>query len=112
MHRSRHSGKFLALVDLWGANDATSLVNIRYYYNPATHRLEPIAFNGNPLDTQDRLPMRSTFGDPEVQAAYAREAARLSKEEYITDLEIAIDDDLKNSSAGFDQLCIDRAVFF
>ncbi|MBU0703416.1 MAG: CotH kinase family protein, partial [Chloroflexi bacterium] len=32
-------GRFLALVDLWGATQATSLVNLHYYYNPASGRL-------------------------------------------------------------------------
>ena len=38
-------GRFLAVVDLWGAIDALSLENLRYYYNPDTDLLEPIGFN-------------------------------------------------------------------
>jgi|GEM_PF-833311 len=93
-------GRFLALVDLWGASAAASLVNIRYYYNPETGRLEPIAFNGNPLSSEARLALSSTFDDPVIQAAYAREAARISEPEYLELLQDGLDDDLRTLRAS------------
>ena len=95
-------GRFLALVDLWGANHATSLVNIRYYYNPETLRLEPIAFNVDPLSSDARLSLSTTFDDPVLQAAYAREAARISEPEYLELLQGALEDDLRELQASVD----------
>ena len=36
-----------ALLNLFGANHGNSIINIRFYYNPITSKLEPIAFDGN-----------------------------------------------------------------
>jgi len=36
-----------ALTNLFGAQHGTSIINIRYYYNPMISKLEPIAFDGN-----------------------------------------------------------------
>ena len=80
-------GRFLALVDLWGATRATSLVNLRYYYNPTSARLEPIGFNGNALGTDERLSLVATYDDPALQAAYVREAMRISQPEYLDTLQ-------------------------
>ncbi len=83
-------GRYLALADLWGANDAVSLVNLRYYYNPTTMHLEPIGFNANPLRTNGRIPLTATYHDPQIQAAYTREAQRVSQPAYLEALETAL----------------------
>ncbi|MCB8945979.1 MAG: hypothetical protein H6658_19710 [Ardenticatenaceae bacterium] len=80
-------GRFLALVDLWGATEAVSLVNVRYYYRAADGRLEPIGFNGNPLRGNGRLPLNATYNDPDLQAAYVRAAQEVSQPEYLAQLE-------------------------
>ncbi|NNK59753.1 MAG: hypothetical protein HKP00_03985 [Flavobacteriaceae bacterium] len=36
-----------ALMNLFGAIHGTYLINVRYYYNPITSKLEPISFDGN-----------------------------------------------------------------
>jgi hypothetical protein len=87
-------GRFLALVDLWGANEAVSLPNLRYYYDPDTDRLEPIGFNGNPLSSEERLPLTAAYGDALLQAAYAREAERLSQPAYLAELESELGQEL------------------
>jgi hypothetical protein len=79
-------GRFLALVDLWGATQATSLVNLHYYYNATSGRLEPIGFNGNPLSSNKRLSLVTTYADPALQAAYVQEALRISQPEYLDQL--------------------------
>ncbi|MBN1309838.1 MAG: CotH kinase family protein [Anaerolineae bacterium] len=79
-------GRFLALVDLWGATQSTSLVNLRYYYNPTSDRLEPIGFNGNPLRANERLSLAATYGDPVLQAAYVEQALRISQLDYLDQL--------------------------
>jgi len=84
-------GRFLALADLWGAPEATSLVNLRYYYNPNSEKLEPIGFNANPLSTDARISLAATYHDPFIQAAYAQEAWRVSQPEYLAELQAALE---------------------
>ncbi len=76
-------GRFLALVDLWGATQATSLINLHYYYDPTSARLEPIGFNGDPLSSDARVSLAATYDDPALQAAYVQEASRVGQPEYI-----------------------------
>ncbi len=84
-------GRFLALVDLWGATQATSPVNLRYYYNPASGRLEPIGFNGNALGSDARVSLAAAYDDPAIQAAYVREAWRVSQPEYLDQLQAELE---------------------
>jgi hypothetical protein len=84
-------GRFLALVDLWDATQATSLVNLRYHYNSATDRLEPIGFNANPLSSDARLSLAATYGDLALQAAYVRGALRVSQPEYLDQLQTELE---------------------
>lgn len=94
-------GRFLALVDLWGATKGASLVNLRYYYHADTDRLEPIGFNADPLDSDVRLSLATTYGDPGLQAAYVREALRVSQPGYLDDL---------RAELGPEQLRLQQAV--
>jgi hypothetical protein len=87
-------GRFLALVDLWGATQGTSLVNLRYYYNADSGRLEPIGFNADALGSDARLSLTATYDDPSLQAAYAREALRVSRPEYLADLRAGLETEL------------------
>jgi len=87
-------GRFLALADLWGATEGASLVNLRYYYNADPGRLEPIGFNANALGSDARLSLATTYGDPSLQAAYAREALRVSQPEYLADLRAELETEL------------------
>ncbi|MGC9349792.1 MAG: hypothetical protein ACP5JG_16760, partial [Anaerolineae bacterium] len=79
-------GRFLALVDLWGATEATSLINLSFYYDAATGKLEPVAFSANPLGGTGRVSLAATYDDPQIQAAYAREAVRISDPSYLETL--------------------------
>ena len=80
-------GRFLALADLWGATEAVSLLNLRYYYNLESNRLEPIGFNANALSSSERLPLNATYHDPALQAAYVQAARQISQPEYLALLE-------------------------
>jgi hypothetical protein len=84
-------GRFLAIVDLWSATEATSLVNLRYYYDPASRRLEPIGCSGNPLDTDARIALADTYDDPALQASYLREATRISQPAYLEQLQAELE---------------------
>ncbi len=83
--------KFLALSDLWGAHHGLIWHNLRYYYNPITARLEPIAFDCDPLPPQFGLdtvglPPGAFYHDPHLQAAYVRELERISRPGYVESL--------------------------
>ncbi|MFN2170376.1 MAG: hypothetical protein ACK2U0_07030 [Candidatus Promineifilaceae bacterium] len=84
-------GRFLALVDLWGAGDALSPLNLRYAYNSETDRLEPIPSNGNPLEDTYRVPVAAMYQDPQIQAAYAAAIKEFSNPEYLSVLREAIE---------------------
>lgn len=85
-------GKFLALSDLWNALHGLTWHNLRYYYNPVTSRLEPIAFDSDPLSPvldheQVGLQLAHFNHDPYLQAAYARALWEVSQPGYIEALE-------------------------
>jgi hypothetical protein len=84
-------GRFLALVDLWGATEGASLVNLKYYYNATSAKLEPIAFNANALGSPARLSLAATYGDPRLQEAYVREATRVSQPGYLDPVEAELE---------------------
>ncbi|MCP4544290.1 MAG: hypothetical protein GY832_44835 [Chloroflexi bacterium] len=89
-------GRFLALVDLWGATEGASLVNLHYYYNPTSARLEPIGFNANALGSDARLSLTATYDDPALQAAYVREALRVSQPEYLDQLQTELESEYQS----------------
>lgn len=88
-------GRFLALVDLWGATQATSLVNLHYYYNPSTDRLEPLSSSANPLGSDERLALSTTYDDPVLQAVYVQEAFRISQPAYVDQLQTRLEADFR-----------------
>jgi hypothetical protein len=93
-------GTFLAVVDFWGAWHAALWNQLRFYYNPITARLEPIAYDANiglgrprpPGSALRRSPFaRRVLGDPAVRAAYELAFERLARDlrsgELLADLE-------------------------
>ena len=84
-------GRFLALVDLWGAGEALSPLNLRYAYDSETDRLEPIALNGNPFEDTYRVPSEAMYQDPQIQAAYAAAVNKFSDPEYLKNLREALE---------------------
>lgn len=81
-----HYGAFLAQVDFWGALEAVSLLNLQFYYDPTSERLEPIGTNGNPL-TEARIRSVHFFDDPAIAVAYLQTAVSLSDPAYVDQLE-------------------------
>ncbi|MBN1582688.1 MAG: hypothetical protein JXA89_18400 [Anaerolineae bacterium] len=86
-------GTLLALTDLWGAIGGVSFVNLGYYYNPVTQRLEPIASNADALGSQARLSLTTTFDDPWLQVAYVRQASRIAQPEYVDQIQAALEEE-------------------
>ena len=79
-------GRFLALTDLWAATQGTSLVNLRYYYNPESGLLEPVGFNASPFGSAERVSMSASYHDPALQTAYVQAAQRMAQPDYLTEL--------------------------
>ena len=91
--------RYLALCRVWGADHSLIWHNLRFYYNPHTTRLEPIAFDGEPwgwnredMDRTDIIDghqismglggwypwMRDFLADPRALALYMRDLWRFS----------------------------------
>lgn len=91
-------GRYLALTDLWLADHALIWHNFRFYYNPITARLEPIAFDAHPREARlhfasenDQPLVRALLADPEVSVVYVESLARLSAPDYLTSLHNHVD---------------------
>jgi len=85
-------GRFFALSDLWDACHGAKWHNIRFFYNPITGLLEPVAYDSepfrwcNPGQTIAGLFIQNKmFSDPLIRAAYAREMVRISQKSYLAD---------------------------
>ena len=63
------------------------MINLKYYYNAATDQLEPISFDANALGNTNRLSLTTTYGDPQLQAAYVQSALHVSQPEYLAQLQ-------------------------
>lgn len=101
--------RFLAVTRLWGAHHALIWHNLRFYYNPVTARLEPIAFDGepSPWTRRDMWQVRLMGGgdalwvqihawdhwtgalleDPALARAYLEHLHRVSEPAYVEALE-------------------------
>ena len=87
--------RFWALADLWGAQHAFYWHNLRFYYNPVTTLLEPIAFDAQPLggdrsvdvETLPGLSQALAYDDARLQRAYVQDLWAFSQSEYVDDLE-------------------------
>jgi len=83
-------GRFLALVDLWGATEGLKIANVHYNLDLESGRFVPIGFNSNALGSSNRLPLVTTYDSSVIQAAYVREALRLSEPAYVDRLEVVM----------------------
>ncbi len=81
-------GKYLAVVEIWGARHSVYWHNQRFYLNPITMKLEPIGFDAN---LQQRKPINSLAGqtepfvvallqDPKIFSEYDATLKKLAKE--------------------------------
>ncbi len=78
-----------AILNLFGAIHGTYIINLRFYYNPITSLLEPIAFDG---DSGEKLTKYTHFMflNKEKDSVYLKELAyalhEVSQPEYLNDL--------------------------
>lgn len=91
--------KYMAIIDVMGAEHGTFWHNYRFYYNPVTSRLEPIGFDGNAGQTIAELQSESSeyFQDPLFYALYIKELERISDKSYLDDLLDNLGDDLQSN---------------
>jgi len=75
-------GSYLAVTELWGAGHAYAWQNLRFYYNPITNLLEPIGFDGMPmnsyyasLDLDNSLNQCILFLDADIRDAFYEAAS-------------------------------------
>lgn len=92
--------RFLALVDLWGADGATQLSNLAFYYDPQEERLQPLAANGNPLRPGARLSPAATFYDSDLQAAYVTALGEVGDPTYLDALRAWLEPELSPVQAA------------
>jgi hypothetical protein len=88
-------GRFLAISDLWASNHATFWHNLRFYYNPITSLLEPVAYDGDtaryPSDSLAKIfADESYFKNPDIRRAYAKELERITDPDYFETLKTAL----------------------
>jgi hypothetical protein len=100
-------GKFLAAVDLWSAPHGLIWHNLRYYYNPVTARLEPVAFDNDPFSPEldfelVGLNAEDFNHDPYLQAAYAQALWEMGQPGYVDELEARLGADYARLRAALE----------
>jgi hypothetical protein len=118
---------YYAMTDLLGGEHGARWHNIRFYFNPVTARLEPIAFDGEcapltavgAMDPPGREPdgrafesarplRRTLFEDPEFERRYLEELVRVSEPTYLeglwADLQPALEQNLRILHREFPQV--------
>ena len=83
-------GKYYAVASMWGGWHSIRWRNIRFYYNPITGKLEPIAFDEQlryfkreliePTSNKALLSAAIIGSDPELKSFYETTLRRLAKE--------------------------------
>ena len=83
-------GKYFAITDLWAGGHGVDWINNKFYYNPITALVEPIAFDGfvfHPSFTKEQMafPFSNSplFDNPGVQKAYVKTLERITTPEYV-----------------------------
>lgn len=109
----RIAGLF-AIMDLFGHSHAVSFRNIRFYYNPITASLEPIAYdNGHIYDNQqtgilinhrdEKIWIDRFFSDPKFTEAYVRHLEVISDPAFLDEFMAKNQDDFDKSLATIQQ---------
>jgi hypothetical protein len=100
-------GDYLAITELWGAGHAMAWHNIRFYYNPVTNLLEPIGYDGIPMeepyvsmDLYDSYDPNGTYGisflfrDEEIRQAFYKSAKKIFADNEIESIRNGIGQEL------------------
>ena len=94
--------RFLAVVKLIGGEHGLYMVNIRFFFNPITGRLEPIGrefsmYTNVEFDIFVEEPYRKLMADSEFIALYVKHLIRLSRPEYLNNIFREYDLEIKQS---------------
>lgn len=127
---------YFALTDVLGAEHGSRWHNIRFYYNPVTSKIEPIAFDGNagqPTKFLSNVPQAVKdkhgktimgyrnfndllFKDQALQKAYMQKIEKYSKQEWLQETFEKHDDQLDHVMnivhREFPHLSFDRQVYY
>ncbi|MBF0290343.1 MAG: right-handed parallel beta-helix repeat-containing protein, partial [SAR324 cluster bacterium] len=102
---SRKLARFLAISDVFSAHHAVELVNIRFYYNPITSKLEPIGSDASMLLERNGISLLAAeidkhhkyFYDKTFVLEYIRQLKRLSSVSYLDNLFLEIAEELDHN---------------
>jgi hypothetical protein len=97
-------GRYIAHANLWGARQGTIGHDERYYYNPSTSQLEPVAadrFASTPRVAH--LTDLAQYDDPEVMRAFVREVLSISRPGYLDELRTRYGEDIERIYAALAQ---------
>ena len=110
-------GRFFALSDLWNACHGITWHNWRFYYNPVTGLLEPVAFDSEPFrwceqttSIVQRFVDSGMFDDPQIRTAYAQELARITQAGYIEKLQKSLGNEPQKLEAALKVEFSDKEV--
>jgi hypothetical protein len=102
-------GRFLALSDLWNACHGVTWHNLRFYFNPVTGLLEPVAYDSEPFrwcegntSNAQRFIDNGLFNDPEIRTAYARELKRITQTGYLETFQNTLGDEPQKLGAALE----------
>ncbi|MAT44249.1 MAG: hypothetical protein CL609_18110 [Anaerolineaceae bacterium] len=95
-------GRFFALSDLWAGCHGLYWHNYRFYYNPVTTLLEPVAYDNEPFWTCPtensiigKMVESGLFDDPEIRAAYVHEVERIANKNYIDQVRLDMEQEIE-----------------
>ena len=94
--------KFMAISDVLGGQHGHIWHNYRFYYNPITSKLEPIAFDNNAGTKITTIlafgnNIKTFFDDPIFFEKYIDELEKVSKKTYLDNLFVELDSELQTN---------------
>jgi hypothetical protein len=103
-------GEFIAITEVWGAGHAIAWHNLRFYYNPVTNLLEPVAFDGIPMvepyvsvNFAEDDPDISLLDDEAMRYAFFETIPQYLDETYITSLQDALGDEVESIATSLEK---------
>lgn len=86
---ARLMGRFLGVSEVWDSGHQLAWTNLRFYYNPITAKLEPVAYDASAnfpsefqglMVTQHTALMRKLLDNPSIRKSYIDTVNRVGKE--------------------------------
>ena len=104
-------GKYIAVSELWGAGHAMAWHNLRYYYNPVTSLLEPVGYDGFPMEgpyatmklDDPTYDTTQFLRDPEIMQAFYFAAKDIYTQAQLDEIETQTADELAIYKTAMEQ---------